>query len=53
MKINGNKLAQAIALDEGKKVQVNVAQIKEILRIVREHLGRHKGSEVLAWVEPK
>ena len=33
MAINQNTLARRIALEEGKKRQVSIAQVKEILRI--------------------
>jgi len=38
--INENRLAEQIAADEGKKVQVNIAQIKEVLRITLDLLSR-------------
>ena len=34
MPVNQNTLARRIALEEGKKRQVSIAQVKEILRIV-------------------
>lgn len=36
--MNLNQLAKEIAKREGKKVQVNIAQIKEILRVMNEIL---------------
>ena len=33
MPVNQNTLARRIALEEGKKRQVSIAQVKEILRI--------------------
>lgn len=34
--MNLNELAKEIAKREGKKVQVNIAQIKEILRVMKD-----------------
>lgn len=39
--MNLNQLAVAISKQEGKKVQVNIAQIKEILRITIDLLNGH------------
>lgn len=44
--INQNELAQAIAKFEGKKVEVNVAQIKEVLRIALDLLAQEQPSAV-------
>lgn len=33
-KVNLNELALDVAAKEGKRIQVNVAQIKELLRVV-------------------
>jgi len=38
--MNLNKLARTIALKEGKKKQVNIAQIKEILKIALTEISR-------------
>ena len=51
MKINENRLAVAIARKEGGKTQVNIAQIKQVLKITLQILSKQKGSEVLALVE--
>lgn len=51
MKLNENVLANTIASREGKKVQVNVAQIKEVLRITLEELARVPASVALALIE--
>lgn len=40
VKVNLNEFAQKIAEQEGKKSQVNIAQIKEILRIVLVELAK-------------
>lgn len=39
MKINMNKLAKAIAEEEGLKDQLNIAQIKEVMRIMLAKLA--------------
>lgn len=54
MKINLNTLAKTIASEEGKLVEVNVAQIKEVLRITLDILANdYQPSEVLALLESK
>lgn len=40
-KLNLNKMAQEIARREGKKKEVSIAQIKEILKITLNILGNH------------
>ena len=49
-KINGNVMAQVITLQEGKKVSVDVAQVKEVIRLVRRYLYQHSDAEVSGWV---
>lgn len=34
--MNGNKLAKAISEQEGKKKQVDIAQIKEVLKLMKK-----------------
>lgn len=41
MKINENKLAVLVSECEGLKVQTNIAQIKEIQKIVLDALAEH------------
>jgi len=54
MKINENTLAKQIAQKEGKKVEVNIAQIKEVLSIALGILANdHKMSEVVDLMERK
>ena len=40
MAINENRLALKITRAEGKKVQVNVAQVKEVLRVTLDFLSQ-------------
>jgi len=51
MKINENKLAKEIALHEGKEVGVNIAQIKEIMKITLELLALYPASAVMELIE--
>lgn len=51
MAINGNDLAKRIAATEGKRQQVSIAQIKEVIRCLQEELVTYRASEVMAWVE--
>jgi len=50
-KINENKFAKKVAELEGGKVQVNIAQIKQILKIAFDLLAEEKGSDALALIE--
>lgn len=49
--INLNDLAREIALEEGGKKQVSIAQIKEIMKIIFEELAQEKPSDVLKVIE--
>lgn len=49
-KVNGNVMAQVITLQEGKKVSVDIAQVKEVMRLVRRYLSQHTDAEVMGWV---
>ena len=49
-KINENKLAQEISKREGKKVEVNIAQIKEVQRVLLEILAEYDDEQVLALI---
>ncbi|MEM2946778.1 MAG: hypothetical protein QXN96_00885 [Candidatus Bathyarchaeia archaeon] len=49
--INQNELARKVAQMEGKKVQVNIAQIKEVSRCLLKALGEYKPWEVLRLIE--
>ena len=51
--INQNVLAVKIAKKEGGKVQVNIGQIKEILKVTLALLAKEKPSAVLALLEKK
>lgn len=51
MAINRNKLAQDVAVAEGLKVNLPIAQIKEVLRIALQQLAEKPASEVLALLE--
>lgn len=54
-KLNENKLAQRITDSEGLKVQTNIAQVKEVLRVALDDLAieLHSGnaSGVLELIE--
>jgi len=54
-KINMNLMAEEITAFEGKKKQVNIAQVKEVLKIALGILGRHWNSgneeEVIALIK--
>jgi len=48
--INRNKLAKWIAGREGQKVQVNIAQIKEVMRCLFLELGEFEDKEIIALI---
>lgn len=51
-RINENKLAQQICEREGLKVEVNIAQAKEVLKHAFDILANeHRASEVMELVE--
>ena len=49
-KINFHKLSQEIAKEEGKKEEVNIAQIKEILSITCKKLSKYHYSSVMEFI---
>lgn len=48
--MNENILAQIVCKRESGKVQVNIAQVKEVIKIIKSELAKKKASEVLAWI---
>ena len=46
--MNLNKLAKTVAEKEGKKKEVSIAQIKEILRIILIELAKYPYKEVIS-----
>jgi hypothetical protein len=51
MTINENKLAKEIADREGGKLNLTIAQIKEVLRITLDLLSEHTASQILLLIE--
>jgi hypothetical protein len=51
VKINMNELAKEITLAEGKKVNLSIAQVKEVLKITLDILDDYYPSEVLDLIE--
>ena len=49
-KVNESLLARRIARIEGKKQQVNIAQIQEVLRVTKEVLRDYSAAAILAWL---
>lgn len=49
--MNLNELAKEIAMHEGLKKSVNIAQIKEILKITLTELSQMKASEAMRLIE--
>ncbi len=52
-KLNLNKLAKDVAEREGGKIEVNIAQIKEVIRHTLDVLSVEKPSAVLAVLEDR
>lgn len=48
---NLNQMAKRITLKEGKKIQVNIGQVKEVMRLMLLELKAMKPSEVLKLLE--
>lgn len=44
--MNLNKLARAITLKEGKKIQISIAQVKEVMKILLTELAMLDDKEV-------
>ena len=52
MRINLNKVAKAVAKKEGKKIQVNIAQIKEVIKCFLDVVNEnYKISEIVELME--
>lgn len=52
MKVNGNELAKVVTEKEGKKISVNIAQVREVLRLAAHELfAHHTGGEILTYLE--
>lgn len=49
--INMNEFAVAVALEEGGRVEANIAEIKEILKITMEELGKFADEQILELIE--
>ncbi len=47
MKVNLNQFSNEITLEEGKKISISVAQVKEVLRITFKKLGKMSFREVI------
>jgi len=49
--MNLNKLAREIAKIEGKKLELSIAQIKEVLKITLIELGKFSNNEIIKTVQ--
>ena len=49
-RINMNEFAVAVALEEEGEVEINIAEIKQILRITLEKLGGFEDEQILELV---
>ena len=49
--VNQNEVARNVALDEGKRIQVNIAQIKEVMRCFLYQLGNYSDKEIIQLVD--
>lgn len=48
--INQNELAKVVTLAEGKKINVNIGQAKELLQLVLEELGKYEDEQILKLI---
>lgn len=51
MTVNLNNMAQTIAAKEGGNVQVDIAQIKEIMKIFLGELAKLEDADLIALVD--
>lgn len=49
--INMNEFATKVALEEKGKVEINIAEIKQILRITMEELGKFEDNQILELIK--
>ena len=49
--MNLNKMARDITLQEGGKISVSIAQVKEIMRIFLQELADYSDDEILTIVD--
>jgi hypothetical protein len=50
-KINLNSMANRVAMEEMGRTEVNIAQIKEVMRVFLEELARYNDEEILEVVK--
>ena len=50
MRINGNDLARIITKREGKKISLPIAQVKEVIKLMRVYLRAYPDAEIRRWV---
>ena len=48
--INENALAKAVSEAEGKRTEVNIAQIKEVMKCLLIELGSYTDGQIIALV---
>ncbi len=51
LKIDMNAMANRVAVGEGGRVEVNIAQIKEVLKVFLEELSKYEDEEILEVVK--
>ena len=49
--INLNAMANRVAMGEGGRTEVNIAQIKEVMKVFLEELARYNDDEILEVVK--
>ena len=50
MAINRNKVAKQISVEEGLKVEVNIAQIKEVMRCMLGILSDYSDEDIIKLI---
>jgi hypothetical protein len=50
VKINQNNLAKAITLSEGKKHNLNIGDVKEVIKLTLIELGKFEDADILKLI---
>lgn len=51
MRINLNSLAKEITLKEGKKRELNIGDVKEVLRLTLESLSNYSDEDIIKLIK--
>lgn len=51
--MNNNEFAKIITLTEGKKVSQSIAQVKEVIKLIKEEVSQWSDAEILKFFRKK